>query len=70
MKRVDSSFVWLLGMAPKSSGEEMAVSAGGRMIHDAGSDLEVSLSMFCGRNEDWPIWSARFGAYPELAVGR
>ena len=48
MKRVDSSFVWLLGMAPKSSGEEMAVSAGGRMIPDAGSDLKVSLSMFSG----------------------
>ena len=23
--------------------------------------------MFSGRNDDWPVWSARFGAYAELA---
>ena len=54
-------------MAPKTSGEEMAVSAVGRMSHDVGSDFNVPLAMFSGRNEDWPTWSARFGAHTELA---
>ena len=53
-------------MAPKSCGPEMAERDGGRMIHDVGSDFEVPLPMLSGRNGDWPIWSARCGAYAEL----
>ena len=37
------------------------------MQHDAGTDFKVPLSVFSGRNEDWPVWSARFGAYAALA---
>ena len=31
------------------------------------TDFKVPLPMFSGRNDDWPVWSARFGAYVELA---
>ena len=37
------------------------------MQHDVGADFKVPLPVFSGRNEDWPVWSARFGAYAELA---
>ena len=37
------------------------------MQHDVGADFKVPLPMFAGRNDDWPVWSARFGAYAELA---
>ena len=37
------------------------------MQHDVGADFKVPLPMFSGRNDDWPVWSARFGAYAELA---
>ena len=39
------------------------------MIHGVRSDFAVQLPMFSGRNEDWPMWSARLGAYPEFAGG-
>ena len=29
--------------------------------------FKVPLPMFSGRDDDWPVWSARFGAYVELA---
>ena len=32
-----------------------------------GADFQVPLPMFSGRIDDWPVWSARFGAYAELA---
>ena len=54
-------------MATESSGPETAEQAGGRMIHDKGSDFQVPLPLFSGRNEDWPIWSASFGAYAAMA---
>ena len=38
-----------------------------RMQHDVSADFKVPLPMFSGRNDDWPVWSARFGAYAELA---
>ena len=41
--------------------------SGARMQHDVGADFKVPLPMFSGRNDDWPVWSARFGAYAELA---
>ena len=28
---------------------------------------KTSKSHYSGRNDDWPVWSARFGAYAELA---
>ena len=37
------------------------------MIHDVGSDFKVPLPILSKRSEDWPKWSARFGAYAELA---
>ena len=37
------------------------------MMHDAGCDFKVPLPMFSERKEDWPMWSARFGAYTEVA---
>ena len=37
------------------------------MQDDVGADFKVPLPMFSGRNDDWPVWSARFGAYAELA---
>ena len=30
------------------------------------TDFKVPPPMFSGRNDDWPVWSARFGAYAEL----
>ena len=45
----------------------MTEPTGARMQHDAGADFKVPLPMFFGRNDDWPVWSARFGAYAELA---
>ena len=38
-----------------------------RMQRKVGADFKVQLPMFSGRNDDWPVWSARFGAYAELA---
>ena len=38
-----------------------------RMHHDVGADFKVPPPMFSGRNDDWPVWSARFGACAELA---
>ena len=32
-----------------------------------GADFKVPPPMFSGRNDDWPVWSARFGAYAALA---
>ena len=40
---------------------------GARMQHEVGADFQVRLPMFSGRNDDWPVWSARFGEYAELA---
>ena len=37
------------------------------MQHHVGADSKVPLPLFSGRNDDWPVWSARFGAYAELA---
>ena len=37
------------------------------MQEDVGADFKVPLPMFSGRNDDWQVWSARFGAYAELA---
>ena len=45
----------------------MAETTGARMQHDVGADFKVPLPTFSGRNDDWPVWSARFGAYAELA---
>ena len=47
-------------MPPKSCGEEVAESAGTRMIHDVGSDIKVPLPMFS-------LGSARLGAYATSA---
>ena len=44
----------------------MTENTGARMQHDVGADFKVTLPMFPGRNDDWPVWSARFGAYAEL----
>ena len=45
----------------------MTEPTGARMQHIVGADFKVPLPMFSGRNDDWPVWSARFGAYAELA---
>ena len=45
----------------------MTETTSARMQHDVGADFKVPLPMFSGRNDDWPVWSARFGAYAELA---
>ena len=45
----------------------LAKTTGSRMQHAVGADFKVPLPMFSGRNDYWPVWSARFGAYPELA---
>ena len=45
----------------------MAETFGARMQHDVGPDFKVPLPMFSGRNDDWPVWSARFVACAELA---
>ena len=45
----------------------MTEPTGARMQHDVDADFKVPLPMFTGRNDDWPVWSARFGAYAELA---
>ena len=45
----------------------MTEPTGARMQHDVGADFKVPLPMFSGWNDDWPVWSARFGAYAELA---
>ena len=45
----------------------MTESTGARMQHDVGADFKVQLPTFSGRNDDWPVWSARFGAHAELA---
>ena len=37
------------------------------MQHEVGADFKVPLPTFSGRKDDWPVWSARFGAYAELA---
>ena len=37
------------------------------MQHAVGADFKVPLPLFSGRNDDWTVWSARFGAYAELA---
>ena len=44
----------------------MTDPTGARMQHDVGADFKVPLPMFSGRNDHWPFWSARFGAYAEL----
>ena len=45
----------------------MTDPTGARIQHEVGTDFKVPLPMFSGRNDDWPVWSARFGAYAELA---
>ena len=45
----------------------MTEPTGARMQHDVGADFKVPLPMFSGRNDDWPVCSARFGTYAELA---
>ena len=45
----------------------MTDPSGARMQHEVGADFKVPLPMFSGRNDDWPVLSARFGAYAELA---
>ena len=45
----------------------MAETTCARIQHDVGADSKVTLPVFSGRDDDWPVWSARFGAYAELA---
>ena len=44
----------------------MTEPTGARMQHDVGADCKVPLPVFSGRDDDWPVWSARFGACAEL----
>ena len=37
------------------------------MQHELGADFKVPLPLFSGRNDDWPVWSARSHACAELA---
>ena len=46
----------------------MTEPTGARMQHDVGADFKVPQLMFSGRNDDWLVRSARFGAYAELAA--
>ena len=55
------------GEGSQSVDSGMAETAGARMQHDVGADFKVPLPMLSGRNDDWTVWSARFGAYAELA---
>ena len=36
------------------------------MQHEEGADFTFPLPMFLGGNDDWLVWSPRFGAYAEL----
>ena len=38
----------------------------GQLQHEVGGDVQAPLPTFSGRNEDWPMWTARFEAYAEL----
>ena len=44
----------------------MTEPTGARVQQDVGADVKVPLPMFSGRNDEWPVWSARFGAYTEV----
>ena len=37
------------------------------MQHEGGADFTVPLPMFSGGTDDWPVWSATFEAFAELA---